>query len=76
LEFQIKKRSDRPVYIHPEYTQVSEDVVIASTLLPDGPGKRRERHQVVTFRDGHIVDMQGFTSGRQAERFARNQSVR
>jgi hypothetical protein len=29
------------------------------------------RYQVLTFRDGKIVDMQGCSSRREAERFAR-----
>jgi len=31
----------------------------------------KERYQVLTLRDGKIVDMQGCTSRREAERFAR-----
>lgn len=71
MEFQLKKRGDRPLYIEPEFTQVSEHVVIASAHLQARHG-RWERYQVVTFRDGKIADMQGFTNRRQAERFARN----
>jgi hypothetical protein len=71
LEFQLKKRGDRPLYIEPEFTQVSDNVVIASARL-EAPHGRQERYQVVTFRDGKIADMQGFTRRRQAERYARN----
>ena len=70
MEFQLKKRTGQPLYVEPEFTQVGENVVIASTRL-QAPHGRQERCQVVTFRDGKIADMQGFTSRRQAERFAR-----
>ena len=57
--------------VEPEFVQVSKNVVIGSTRWQDEAGGH-ERYQVVTFRDGKIVDMQGFKSRRQAERFARN----
>ena len=45
------------------------DRVIGSALmLGDEP---QERYQVLTIRDGKIVDMQGCRSKREAERFAR-----
>jgi hypothetical protein len=37
-------------------------------------GRRQERFQVITFRDGKIIDMQGCTSLHAAERFARRHS--
>jgi hypothetical protein len=33
-------------------------------------GRRQVRYQVLTFRGGKIVDMQGCRSRREAERFA------
>ena len=55
-----------------EFTQVGDNKVIGSAqwLAPDG--KRRRRFQVLTFRDGKIVDMQGCSTRREAERFARS----
>ena len=70
MEFQLKKRGGQPLYVEPEFTKVSENVVINTTRLL-APQGRHERYEVVTFRDGKIADMQGFTSRRQAERFAR-----
>ena len=49
---------------------VGDDRIIGSTVWLDEDGKRIERYQVLTIRDGKIVDMQGCTSKRQAERFA------
>jgi hypothetical protein len=37
-------------------------------MLGDEP---QERYQVLTIRDGRIVDMQGCRTKREAERFAR-----
>ena len=48
MEFQLKKRAGQPLYVEPEFTRVSENIVIASTLLQD-PHGRQERYQVVTF---------------------------
>ncbi len=45
--------------------------MIGSTTWLGADGKHRERYQVLTLRDGKIVDMQGCSSRRQAERFAR-----
>lgn len=70
MEFQRKKRGGRPLYVEAEFTQVNDDVIIASAHL-QAPRGRQERYQVVTFHDGKITDMQGFESRRQAERFAR-----
>jgi hypothetical protein len=70
LKFQIRKRSDRQIEIQPQFTQIG-DKIIGSTQWLGADGRRRERFQVLTVRDGKIVDMQGCTSRRQAERFAR-----
>jgi hypothetical protein len=71
LEFQLGKRGGEGIGVRPEFTQVSEHVVIGSTRWQDEEGGRHERYQVVTLRDDKIVDMQDFKSRRQAERFAR-----
>jgi hypothetical protein len=55
----------------PEFTQVGDDKVIGSTVWRDDQGNAIERFQVITFRDGKIVDVQGCSSRREAERFAR-----
>ena len=68
LEFGIKKYSGG-TFAQPEFTSVGEDRVIGTALwLGDEP---RERYEVLTIRDGKIVDMQGCRSKREAERFAR-----
>ena len=71
MRFQIKKRGERPVEIQPEFTQVGDDKIIGSTKWLAAEGQRAERFQVLTLRDGKIVDMQGCSSRREAERFAR-----
>jgi hypothetical protein len=70
LTFQIRKRGDRRIEVQPEFTRVGDDVIIGSTQWVNENGARQERYQVLTIRDGKIVDMQGCTTRRQAERFA------
>lgn len=72
MQFAIGKRGGRPRTIEPELVQVGEDTIIASSSWLDADGRRQERFQVLTIRDGKIADMQGFTSLRQAERFAKS----
>jgi hypothetical protein len=55
----------------PEFTQVGDNRIIGSTQWMGADGIRHERYQVVTLRDGKIIDMQGCASRREAERFAR-----
>jgi hypothetical protein len=69
LEFQINKR-ERPVEVQPEFTMVG-DKVIGSTMWTNDDGRRQERYQVLTIRDGKIADLQGCRTRREAERFAR-----
>ena len=71
LKFQIKKRGEHRIEIQPEFTQVGADKIIGSTQWSGADGRRHERFQVLTLRDGKIVDMQGCASRREAERFAR-----
>jgi hypothetical protein len=70
LAFQIKKRGDSPKVV-PEFTTVGDDKVIGSTRWVNEDGKRIERFQVITYREGKIIDIQGCSSRREAERFAR-----
>jgi hypothetical protein len=70
LRFQIQKRGENRAEVQPEFTQIG-DKVIGSTTWLAADGTRRQRYQVLTLRDGKIVDMQGCSSRRQAERFAR-----
>jgi hypothetical protein len=74
LTFQIQKRAGKPPSVSSEFTLVGDDKVISSSTWSDDRGKQVERHQVITFRDGKIVDMQGFSSRREAGRFARRPS--
>lgn len=71
MQFQIQKRGQRRIEVQPEFEQVGEDKIISATTWLDRDGRRQERFQVITVRNGKIVDMQGFTSRRAAERFAR-----
>jgi hypothetical protein len=71
LRFQIEKRGGRGPGVRPELTQVGADRIIGSTAWQTADGRREERYQVITFRDGKIVDLQGCRSRREAERFAR-----
>jgi ketosteroid isomerase-like protein len=72
MRHQIRKRADNRLEVRPEFTQVTADRIIGSTEWMGTDGRRRVRYQVLTFRDGKIVDMQGCSSWRQAERFARS----
>jgi hypothetical protein len=70
LTFQLRKRDEGRIEVQPEFTQVGDKIVGSTAwLTPDG--RRQERFQVLTIREGKIVDMQGCASRRQAERFAR-----
>jgi hypothetical protein len=71
LTFQIRKRGDRRVEVQPEFARVGDDVIIGSTQWVNENGARQERYQVLTIRDGKIVDMQGCATRQHAERFAR-----
>jgi hypothetical protein len=53
-----------------EFTQVGENKIIGSAQWTPVDGASRERYQVLTLRDGKIIDMQGCASRREAERFA------
>lgn len=69
MQHQIRKQVR--VEVQPEFTQVGADRIIGSTRWQDADGRSHERYQVLTVRDGRIVDMQGCASRRAAERFAR-----
>ena len=70
MQFQLEKSGGRRYDTTPAFTQVG-DKIIASALW-SAPGERRtERFMVFTVREGKIVDMQGFASRREAERFAK-----
>lgn len=56
--------------MQPEFTQIG-DRIIGSTHWVAADGARVELYQVLTVREGKIVDMQDCTSRRQAQRFAR-----
>jgi hypothetical protein len=71
LKFQIHKRGERRLSVQPEFTQVGENTIIGSAQWMSADGSPQERYQVLTLRDGKIIDMQGCASRREAERFAR-----
>ena len=70
LRLQIEKRGRQALEVHPDFTQFG-DRIIGSARWIDEDGRGRERFQVLTVRDGKIVDMQGCATRREAERFAR-----
>jgi len=57
------------VPLAPEFVEVGDKIVASSPWAVPG-GEYEERFMVFTARNGKIVDMQGFTSRREAERFA------
>lgn len=75
MTFQINKRGGRRIDVQPEFTRVDDDIIIGSTQWTNDTGARQERFQVLTLRDGKIVDIQGCATRKQAERFARKQRV-
>jgi len=74
LRFQIQKRGGRRLEVQPEFVQVGDDTIIGSTRWLGAVGRRQERFQVITLREGKIADMQGCSSRREAERVARRHS--
>jgi hypothetical protein len=74
LRFQIQKRGGRLVEVQPEFVQVADDTIIGSTHWLGADGRRQERFQVITLREGKIADIQGCSSRREAERFAHRHS--
>jgi len=76
LRFALEKRGRANFHVQPEFEQVGDDVVIGSTQWLNEDGGRGERFQVITFRGGRIVDLQGCASRREAERFARRVASR
>jgi len=75
LQFQVQKRDTERAEVQPEFERVGDDMIIGSTVWLDDDGRRHERYQVITLRDGKIADMQGCSSLREAQRFARRRSV-
>ena len=70
LKFGIKKQGGGRI-AQPEFTRIGPDRIVGSALwLGDEP---RERYEVLTIRDGKIIDMQECRSKGEAERFARRQ---
>jgi ketosteroid isomerase-like protein len=68
---QFSKRRALGAVIQPEFTQVG-DRIVGSTRWTTPDGRAQERFQVLTLRDGTIVDIQGCDSRGDAERFARS----
>jgi hypothetical protein len=71
MKHQIAKRAENRLQVRPEFTQIGDDKIIGSSEWMGADGRRHVRYQVLTFRDGKIIDMQGCASRREAERFAR-----
>ena len=71
MRFQIRKRGERRIEVRPDFTRIGDNKIIGSAQWMGGDGTRRERYQVLTLRDGKIIDMQDCASRRKAERLAR-----
>ena len=71
MRHQITIRADNRLQVRPEFTQFGEDTIIGSSEWMGTDGRRQVRYQVLTFRDGKIVDMRGCSSRREADRIAR-----
>jgi hypothetical protein len=70
LQHQVSKLGPNGFEMRPKFVQVSEDKIIGAASWLDPNGRRQERYQVLTIRDGKIADMQVCGSRRQAKRFA------
>ena len=72
MEFQRRKSGARRAPIAAEFVQVGDKIIGSAPWGAEGDGDgREERFMVFTVRDEKIFDMQGFTSRREAERFAK-----
>jgi hypothetical protein len=71
LQHQIDKLGPQGFEMRPKFAQVTDDRIIGSSSWLDPDGRRQERYQVLTIRDGKIADMQVCGSWRQAKRFAK-----
>ena len=57
LRVQIERRGDHRIEIKPEFSLVGDDKIIGSTQWLGADGRQHERFQILTLRDGTIVDM-------------------
>ena len=71
LQSQIEKRGLQGFEMHPKFAPIGADTIVGSSEWNDAQGRRHERYQVLTIRDGQIADMQVCGSWRQAKRFAK-----
>jgi hypothetical protein len=71
LQFQRDKRRARQARIDAAFEQIGDKIIGSALWGPAARERHQERLLVFTIRDSKIVDMQGFTSRRAAERFAR-----
>jgi hypothetical protein len=67
-EFAIEHHRQR--FTNLEFTQAG-DKIIGSAQTAEHGDERTRRYQVLTIRDGRIIDMQDCRSRADAERFAR-----
>jgi hypothetical protein len=70
LRSQIEERGLHGFELRPKFTRFGDDTIVGSSSWMDADGRRHERWQVLTIRDGQIADMQVCGSWRQAKRFA------
>jgi hypothetical protein len=67
----LAKRREQRIDGEPELIQIDAGRILGAARWIDADGRRGERYQVLTVRDGKIVDLQGCRSRREAMRFAR-----
>jgi hypothetical protein len=70
LQHQIDKLGAQGFEMRPTFAQVTDHQIIGTASWLDPHGRRQERYQVLTIRDGKIADMQVCGSWRRAKRFA------
>jgi hypothetical protein len=75
LQLQIEKQRRGRLALRPDFRWIGDDKIIASTRWTGEDGHNVARFQVITIRNGKIVDMQGCASRRSAERFARRHTL-
>lgn len=74
MAYQLRRNGPGRIEFEPQFAQVGENVVVGSARWLGDDGSRHERFQVLTLRDGKIVDLQDCATRRDADRFARAQT--
>jgi hypothetical protein len=70
----IDKLGSHLLEMRPKLAQIHDDTIIGSSSWVNADGRREQRYQVLTIRDGKIADLQVCGTWRQAKRFARRRA--